>query len=146
MQNSQNLPRKCANLISNSFFNEPLSWEDVPISVKMDERKKIYADDEVLAQIKDKSRMAYVKSWKDFKNFNIDFEFEEGHPEEEAIIVYFKHLKLEKKMATTTTSTVSWRESTAGSFRPFPGSQWRWRGLRKVLSIRPPYLKRRWAI
>jgi hypothetical protein len=73
----------------------------------MDERKKIYADDEVLAQIKDKSRMAYVKSWKDFKNFNIDFEFEEGHPEEEAIIVYFKHLKLEKKMATTTTSTVS---------------------------------------
>jgi len=91
-----------------------------------DERKKIYADDEVLAQIKDKSRMAYVKSWKDFKNFNIDFEFDEGHPEEEAIIVYFKHLKLEKKMATTTTSTVSWRESTAGSFRPFPGSQWRW--------------------
>ncbi len=51
--------------------------------------------------------MAYVKSWKDFKNFNIDFEFDEGHPEEEAIIVYFKHLKLEKKMATTTTSTVS---------------------------------------
>ena len=73
----------------------------------MDERKKIYADDEVLAQIKDKSRMAYVKSWKDFENFNIDFEFEEGHPEEEAIIVYFKHLKLEKKMATTKTSTVS---------------------------------------
>jgi len=33
----------------------------------MDERKKIYADDEVLAKIKDKSRMAYVKSWKDFK-------------------------------------------------------------------------------
>ncbi len=27
--------------------------------------------------------MAYVKSWKDFKNFNIDFEFEEGHPERE---------------------------------------------------------------
>jgi hypothetical protein len=73
----------------------------------MEERKKIYADDEVLAQIKAKSRMAYVKSWKDFKNFNIDFEFDEGHPEENAIIVYFKHLKLEKKMATTTTSTVS---------------------------------------
>ena len=65
----------------------------------MDERKKIYADDEVFAQIKDKSRKAYVKSWKDFKNFNIDFEFEDGHPEEEAIIVYFKHLRLEKKMA-----------------------------------------------
>ena len=70
-------------------------------SVKMDERKKIYADDEVFAQIKDKSRMAYVKSWKDFKNFNIDFEFEDGHPEEEAIIVFFKHLRLEKKMATS---------------------------------------------
>ena len=73
----------------------------------MDERKKIYTDDEVFAQIKDKSRKAFVKSWKDFKNFNIDFEFDEGHPEEEAIIVYLKHLKLEKKMATTTTSTVS---------------------------------------
>ena len=48
-------------------------------SVKMDERKKIYADDEVFAQIKDKSRMAYVKSWQDFENFNIDFEFEDGH-------------------------------------------------------------------
>ena len=44
-------------------------------SVKMDERKKIYADDEVFAQIKDKSRMAYVKSWQDLENFNIDFEF-----------------------------------------------------------------------
>ena len=65
----------------------------------MDERKKINADDEVFAQIKDKSRKVYVKSWKDFKNFNIDFEFEDGHPEEEAIIVYFKHLRLEKKMA-----------------------------------------------
>ena len=45
----------------------------------MDERKKIYADDEVFAQIKDKSRMAYVKSWQDFENLNIDFEFEDGH-------------------------------------------------------------------
>ena len=54
----------------------------------MDERKKIYADDEVFAQIKDKSRMAYVKSWQDFENLNIDFEFEDGHPEEEAIIVF----------------------------------------------------------
>ena len=79
----------------------------------MDERKKIYADDEVFAQIKDKSRKAYVKSWKDFKNFNIDFEFEDGHPEEEAIIIYFKHLRLEKKWQrhqfghTTIISTVS---------------------------------------
>ena len=67
----------------------------------MDERKKINAYDEVFAQIKDKSRKAYVKSWKDFKNFNIDFVFEERHPEEEAITVYFKHLRLEKKMATS---------------------------------------------
>ena len=67
----------------------------------MDERKKIYADDEVFAKIKDKSRMAYVKSWQDFENLNIDFEFEDGHPEEEAIIVYFKHLRLEKKTATS---------------------------------------------
>ena len=27
--------------------------------------------------------------------------FEDGHPEEEAIIVFFKHLRLEKKMATS---------------------------------------------
>ena len=73
---------------------EPLSWEDVHIIVKMDERKKIYADDEVFAQIKD-------KSWKDFKNFNIDFEFEDGHPKEEAIIAYLKHLRLEKKVQTS---------------------------------------------
>ena len=37
----------------------------------------------------------------DLKNFNIDFEFEDGHPEEEAIIVYFKHLRLGEKMATS---------------------------------------------
>ena len=67
----------------------------------MDERKKIYADDEVLAQIKDKSRKAYVKSREDFKNFSIDFEFEDGHPEEKAIIAYLKHLRLEKKVPTS---------------------------------------------
>ena len=52
----------------------------------MNERKKIYADDEVFVQIKEKSRKAYVKSWTDFINFNIDFEFEDGHPEEEATV------------------------------------------------------------
>ena len=150
MQNSQNLPRKCANLISNSFFNEPQSWEDVHISVKIDERMKINADDEVFAQIKDKSRKAYVKSWKDFKNFNIDIEFEDGHPEEEAIIVYFQHLRLEKKMAMSSIWTHYYYINSVMKrkygLRPFPGSQWWWRGFRKVLSIRPPYLKRRWAI
>jgi len=54
-------------------------------------------------------------SWQDFKNFNSDFEFEDGHPEEEAIVTYFKHLRLEKKWqrhqfghtTPTPTSTVS---------------------------------------
>ena len=46
----------------------------------MDESKKIYANDEVFAQIKDKRRKAYFKSWKDFKNFNIDFEFLKRRP------------------------------------------------------------------
>lgn len=36
----------------------------------MDERKKIYTDEEVFDQIKDKSRKAYIKSWQEFKNFN----------------------------------------------------------------------------
>ena len=33
------------------------------------EKKKIYTDEEVFAEIKDKSRPAYVKSWQEFKSF-----------------------------------------------------------------------------
>jgi len=44
---------------------------------------KIYNDDEVFVQIKEKSRPAYIKSWLDFKSFCPDHEFENGYPPEE---------------------------------------------------------------
>ena len=70
--------------------------------VKMEgDGKKVYTDEEVFTQIKDKSRQAYMKSWKEFKMFNIGHDFEEDHPGEEAIIAYFNHLRLEKRMATS---------------------------------------------
>ena len=115
----------------------------------MDERKKIYADDEVFAQIKDKSRKAFVKSWKDFKNFNINFEFEDGHPEQEAIISSFKDLRLEKKMTTSLIWThYSYINSVmkrkyGWKLQTLPRITMTIKGLRKVLSIRTPYLKRR---
>ena len=61
----------------------------------MEESKKIYMDKEVFAQIKDKSRKAYIKSWHEFKNFNT------GHDFVEAIIAYFNNRRLEKRMATS---------------------------------------------
>ena len=67
----------------------------------MEESKKIYTDEEVFAQIKDKSRKAYIKSWHEFKNFNTGHDFNDDHPGEEAIIAYFNHLRLEKRMATS---------------------------------------------
>ena len=62
---------------------------------------KIYTDDEVFVQIKEKSRPAYIKSWQDFKSFCPEHEFENGYPPEEIFIKYFNHLKLDKKMATS---------------------------------------------
>ena len=66
------------------------------------ERKKVYTDEEVFAQIKDKSRQTYIKSWQELEMFNTDHDSEEDHPGEEAIIAYFNYLRLEKRMATWT--------------------------------------------
>ena len=68
--------------------------------------KKIYNDEEVFAQIKEKSRQAYVKSWQEFKKFNTGHDFEDDHPGEEAIIDFFNHLRLEKRMATSSIWTL----------------------------------------
>ena len=43
------------------------------------DRKKVYTDEEVFAQIKDKSRQVYMKSSKEFKMFNIGHDFKEDN-------------------------------------------------------------------
>ena len=64
--------------------------------------EKIYSDHEAIKQIKDKCRKACIKSWEDFKAFTTICNFEESPPGEEAIIAYFRHLRLVKKAATST--------------------------------------------
>jgi hypothetical protein len=64
------------------------------------EEKKIFTDHEVFEQIKDTSRKSYIKAWQDPKNFTYSHNFKESHPGEE-FIAYFKHLRLEKKVATS---------------------------------------------
>jgi integrase len=68
--------------------------------------EKIYSDVEVFEQFKDKSKKAYIKAWMNFKNFNPNFKFEEVQPGEEDIIAYFKHLRLVKKVATSSMWTI----------------------------------------
>ncbi len=59
-----------------------------------DFKKKIFPDEEVFEQIKPASRKAYKKCWKEFKEINPMINFEEGPPGEEAIVIFFKHLRL----------------------------------------------------
>ena len=66
------------------------------------EEKKIYTDREVFEQIKDASRKQYIKIWQDFKSFTVGHNFEDSQPREEDFIAFFKHMRLEKKMATST--------------------------------------------
>ena len=66
------------------------------------EEKKIYTDCEVFEQIKDDSRKQYIKLWQDFKTFTVGHNFEDSQPGEENFITFFKHMRLEKKMATST--------------------------------------------
>ncbi len=60
-------------------------------------KKKIFSEKEVLEQIKPASRKAYKKCWEEFKEINPEINFEEGPPGEEAIVIFFKHLRFEKK-------------------------------------------------
>jgi hypothetical protein len=62
--------------------------------------EKIFSDEEVFEQIKPKSRKAYEKCWKEFKKLNPEINFEEGPPGEEAIVNFFRHLRLEKNVAS----------------------------------------------
>jgi hypothetical protein len=64
--------------------------------------KKIYTDCEVFEQIKEASRKQYIKILKDFKTFTVGHNFKASQPGEEDIIAFFKHMRLEKKLATST--------------------------------------------
>jgi hypothetical protein len=64
--------------------------------------KKIFSDEEVFEQIKPASRKAYKKCWKEFKEINP----EEGRPGEEATVIFFKHLRFEKKVASSSIWTL----------------------------------------
>ena len=61
----------------------------------------IFTDKDVFKQIKDKSRKAYIKCWKEFRDLHPTINFETSPPGEEALIAYFKHLREEKNVATT---------------------------------------------
>jgi len=62
----------------------------------------IIADDEVFAQFKEDSRKQYRWIWSQFREHLADFDFESGPPGEESLVAFFKHLRLEKKFASTT--------------------------------------------
>jgi hypothetical protein len=66
------------------------------------EEKKIYTDREVFEQIKDASRKQYIRTWQDFKTFTVGHNYEDSQPGEEDFIAFFKHIRLEKKIATST--------------------------------------------
>jgi integrase len=51
--------------------------------------------------MKEKSRKAYQKSWREFRELAPEFNFEEGPPGEDSIINYFRHLRVEKKVASS---------------------------------------------
>jgi len=63
---------------------------------------KIFSDAEVFEQIKPVSRRAYVKCWKGFKDLAGEFNFEAGPPGECLIVNYFRDLRFEKKVASST--------------------------------------------
>lgn len=68
--------------------------------------ERIFSDAEVFDQIKDKSRKAYIRSWQNFKEFLPNINFEEGPPAEDDIISFFRHLRQEKKAATSSLWTI----------------------------------------
>ncbi len=49
---------------------------------------------------------AYEKFWQEFKELNLEINFEEGPPGEEAIVNFFRHLRTEKKVALSSIWTL----------------------------------------
>jgi hypothetical protein len=58
--------------------------------------KKIFSDEEVFEQIKPRSRKAYEKCWKEFKELNPEINFEEGPPGEGGGSVCQKYISSSK--------------------------------------------------
>ncbi len=61
----------------------------------------VASDEDVFAQFKQQSRKQYVRMWSQFRNFIPDFDFASGSPGEEAFMNFFKFLRLEKNLAST---------------------------------------------
>ena len=66
----------------------------------------IVSDEEVFSQFTEDSRKAYRRAWSLFVEFSPDCDFEAGPPGEEVLSKYFKHLRLEKKAASSTLWTL----------------------------------------
>ena len=63
---------------------------------------RIFSDKEVFEQIKEKCRPAYVRTWKSFKDLKPTINFEEGPIGEDCCMDFFRVLRQEKKLASTT--------------------------------------------
>jgi hypothetical protein len=67
----------------------------------------IVSDNDVFQQFtNDKSRKQYQRTWSQFVDFCGDFDFDAGQPGEELLSNYFKFLRLERKMASSSLWTV----------------------------------------
>ena len=63
---------------------------------------KVFKDEEVFLQIKEKSRPAYIKAWTDFKDFlGEGSDLESALPTEQKIINFFSHLRTNKHMGSS---------------------------------------------
>jgi hypothetical protein len=62
----------------------------------------ILSDEEVFEQFNKNSLKAYKRPWAQFVEFNSEFDFEAGFPGEEVFTKYFKYLREEKKVASST--------------------------------------------
>jgi hypothetical protein len=66
----------------------------------------IVSDEEVFGQLSEDSRKAYKRAWSQFMEFSKDVDFEAGPPGEELLSKYFKFLRFEKKMASSSLWTL----------------------------------------
>ena len=67
----------------------------------------VVSDQDVFQQFTNaKSRKQYQRTWSQFVDFCGDFDFEAGQPGEELLSNYFKFLRFDKKMASTSLWTV----------------------------------------
>ena len=61
----------------------------------------IFTDEEAFQAIKESSRTMYVRNWEEFLKIVPEFDKESGKPTEEMVMQFIKHLRLEKKCASS---------------------------------------------